>query len=238
MRIFALADLHLSESCDKPMDKFGPRWHRHNLRIHEEWQANVTDEDWILVPGDISWGMRLDESLADLAFIHDLPGKKLFLKGNHDYWWQSLNKVKKTVAKEGLHSLHFLQHTALNLGESFTVCGTRLWLLPDDQRFTAKDEKILLREQSRLKLSLEAAKKIRGERELLFMSHYPPLNKKLEATSISQSLNEHGVSKAIFGHIHNADSPYCISDYILDGISYNLVAADYLQFKPLLIAEE
>lgn len=238
MRIFALADLHLSENCDKPMDKFGPRWYRHNLRIREEWLASVTAEDWVLIPGDISWGMRLEESMADLAYIHDLPGQKLLLKGNHDYWWQSLSKTKKAVAKAGLHSLHFLQHTALNLGERYTICGTRLWLLPDDQRFTTKDEKILMREYSRLKLTLEAAKKIRGERELLFMSHYPPLSKNLEATEISDSLKKYGVSKAIFGHIHNADSPYCISDFMLEGISYNLVAADHLQFKPLLIAEE
>ncbi|MDD7401960.1 MAG: excinuclease ABC subunit UvrC [Clostridiales bacterium] len=231
-RIFALADLHLAQSVNKPMDKFGPAWRDHTQRLQKHWQEEVGDQDYVLIPGDISWAMHLQEAEADLQLLHNLPGQKVLLRGNHDYWWQGLNKIRKFAQDQGWSSLHFLQNDALPLGDRYMVAGSRLWLWSDDQRFGPADAKILQREEARLRLSLQAAHRALDGRQLLVMTHFPPFAKNLVPNPITGLIREAGALACVFGHIHHADSPYCFRQREIDGVLYSLVAGDYLGFKP------
>lgn len=231
-RIFTIADLHLGQSVDKPMDKFGPAWKDHTQRLQDQWRELVADQDYVLIPGDISWAMHLDEAAADLQLLENLPGQKILLRGNHDYWWQSLNKISNYVQAQGWSSLHFLQNSALPLGDRYMVAGSRLWLWPDDQRFTAADDKILQREIARLQLSLQAAAQLPGGRQLIVMTHFPPFAKNLAPSRVTGLIREAGAVASVFGHIHHSGSPYCLNQQVIDGVPYSLVAGDYLGFRP------
>lgn len=237
MRIFIIADTHLSEQADKSMEVFGCRWENYTERLRTHWQREVAEEDTVLLAGDISWAMKLEEAEKDLRFFQELPGQKIFLRGNHDYWWSTLSKVENFCRDKGLDSLHFLQNKALPIGEDFLVAGSRLWLLPDDSRFNQADRKILKREEKRLALSLEDAKAQKSGRRLLVMTHYPPFEKDLQANALTGQIREAGAEAAFYGHIHRADSPYCLDSVEVDGVPYSLVAADHMDFCPRLIAE-
>lgn len=228
MRIFGLADLHLGQSVDKPMDIFGPVWERHAERIDRNWRARVGPDDWVLVPGDISWAMKLEEVLPDLRFIDALPGRKLLLKGNHDYWWTSRGKVEAILPP----SLRLLQNDAVDLGLGIGVVGTRGWSPPEAPRATPEDRKIYDRELGRLQLSLKAAAG-RFER-LIAMLHYPPLYKGIGETGFVPLLREAGVKVCLYGHLHGADHRYAV-DGERDGIRYCFVAADAVDFTPVRI---
>ncbi len=232
MRLFAIADLHLSLSTDKPMDIFGARWENHHEKLAKNWCGLVKKEDVVLIPGDVSWAMNLREAEADLRFLHELPGEKILLRGNHDFWWQGIGKLERFCKEKGFTSLRFLQNNAFLLKEQLVIAGSRLWLFPDDSRFTKADEKILLREKARLQLSLAQAEKYQGRYPILAMTHYPPFRKNFDANPITELFQEAGVRQVVFGHIHNSDSPYCIREKIIEGIPYSLVAADYLDFLP------
>ena len=228
MRVFALADLHLGESVDKPMDIFGPVWERHAERIDRNWRARVGPDDWVLVPGDISWAMTLDEALPDLRFIDALPGRKLLLKGNHDYWWGSRAKVEAVLPP----SLRLLQYDAFDLGEGMGVVGTRGWSPPEAPRSTPQDKAIYDREILRLQLSLKAAKG-RFDR-CIAMLHYPPLYRGIGETAFVPLLREAGVKICLYGHLHGPDHRYAVSGE-RDGIRYYFVAADAVDFTPVEI---
>lgn len=231
MRVFALADLHLGSAVDKPMDIFGPVWDRHAEKIDRNWRAVVGPDDWVLVPGDISWAMKLDEALPDLRFLDGLPGRKLLLKGNHDYWWTSRGKVEAALPP----SLRLLQHDAVELGEGIGVVGTRGWTPPEAPRATAEDRKIYDREILRLQLSLKAA---RGRFErVLAMLHYPPIYAGLGETAFAPLLREAGVRICLYGHLHGADHRYAVRGD-RGGIRYYFVAADAVDFTPVEISWE
>lgn len=233
MIVYALADLHLGEAVDKPMDLFGSHWDRHAERIKEQWEALVQPEDIVLIPGDISWGINLRESKPDLAFIHQLPGQKILSRGNHDYWWPTVGKLRKFCADEGFDSLVFQQNDAVPLGERYVLAGTRLWNFPEDSKQAGTDRKIFDRELIRLELSLEAAKPYQEQgRELVVMTHYPPVRKHLGPSVITERLKEAKATKLVFGHIHQRKSPYAFERRQIDGIECSLVAADFLDFKP------
>jgi len=225
MRIFALADLHLAGSVDKPMDVFGPAWERHAERIDANWRARVGADDWVLVPGDISWAMTLEEAAADLAFLGDLPGRKILLKGNHDYWWGSRAKVEAVLPA----GLTLLQNDAVDLGEGTGVVGTRGWLPPGAPRATDQDRKIYDRELQRLALSLQAA----GDRfeRLVAMLHYPPIYAGLGETGFVPLLRDAGVRVCLYGHLHGPDHRYAVEGE-RDGVRYVFVAADAVDFTP------
>lgn len=238
MKIFVLSDPHLGFRVDKPMDRFGRRWEAHSEKIAHNWKALVGEDDSVLIPGDISWALRLDEALDDLRFLHELPGRKILLRGNHDYWWQSLAKVETFCLSEGFTSLSFLQNTAIPLGDEFVVAGSRLWLWNDDPRFKAADQKIFSREEIRLRLSLEAAKEFTEKgRRLLVMLHYPPFPRNLRENSITAMISEAGAEAVYFGHIHQQNSPYAFTGKMVGGIPYSLCSADYLNFTPVLAAQ-
>lgn len=231
-RIFAIGDLHLSLSVEnKAMDVFGPGWANHVARLKEGWQDTVGEEDLVLVPGDISWGLRLEEALADLEFIHGLKGTKVLLRGNHDYWWTGYSKVKSVLPP----SVKAVQNDAL-LWNGVIVGGTRGWNTPLSPDFSeSKDRKIFEREKLRLGLSLQAMDAKDGRLRVV-MLHYPPFNEKGEPTDFADLIRGHGVDHAVYGHLHGRS---CLGSFEggHEGTTYHLVSADHLQFVPRLIAE-
>jgi predicted phosphohydrolase len=227
VRIFGLADLHLGSAVDKPMDVFGAHWENHPARIAEQWRAKVHDDDWVLVPGDISWAMTLEEALPDLEWIHALPGRKVLLKGNHDYWWGSRAKVEAVLPD----SIRLLQNDAVDLGGGVAAVGTRGWTPAGAPRATGHDEKIYAREVHRLQLSLKAGA---GFEHLIAMLHYPPVYEGLGETDFVPPLREAAVAACLYGHLHGADHRYAV-DGTQDGIRYHFVAADAVGFRPVRI---
>lgn len=221
MSLFAIADLHLSLGVDKPMDVF-PGWENYVERLEQNWRALVRPEDTVVIAGDISWGLDIAESRADFAFLDRLPGRKLLLKGNHDLWFSTKTKVERFFAENGFSTLEILFNNAFRYGD-YAICGTRGWM--NDQT----DKKVLLRECGRLRLSLEAAKKIGGE-PIVFL-HYPPIYGSGECYEILEVLHEYGIRQVYYGHIHGYSSGYAINGERI-GIDFRLVSCDFLQFTP------
>lgn len=240
MKLFALADLHLAGSVDKPMDIFGSRWRAHVEQIVDNWTRQVGPEDTVLIGGDISWAKSLDEALSDLTLLHQLPGRKILLRGNHDYWWTTIRKLEAFCQAQGLTSLHFLRNDACPAA-GFYICGTRGWLLPSDSEFSSNDEKILRREMIRLELSLKALEQLKKRTDGLGASvalmHYPPITEKGEGSDLSRLLSDAGLDLCLFGHIHH-DVPFYDSRPKIDGVRYIMVASDQIDFSPLLIGED
>lgn len=226
MRVFALADPHLSSANPKPMDVFGSHWAGHPEVLFERWAQVVEPDDLVLVPGDISWAMRLSEALPDLQALAALPGQKVLLRGNHDYWWPSISKLRQRLPER----MHALQNDALRFG-SVTVAGTRGWVCPGSVDFSSEEEKVYLRELERLKLSLASARGLGGDK-LVVMLHYPPTNSRLEPSGFTNLLLEAEPDVLVFGHLHNPreDAPRVIDK--LGDTAVHFVAADFLEFTP------
>ena len=228
MSLFALGDLHLSLGEDKPMDVFAG-WNDYVQRLEENWKRLVTDEDTVVLAGDISWGMKLEETLTDFRFIDSLPGKKLLLKGNHDYWWSTKRKMDAYLQENGLTSMQILFNNAYRVGE-YAVCGTRGWFLEND---TPEDVKVLKREVGRLKLSLEEALKLQGE-PVVFL-HYPPYYRGVECPEIMDVLLEYGIKKCYYGHIHGKKNFRLAFEGVYKGVDFRLISCDKVGFMPVLV---
>ena len=229
MRLFAIADPHLSSADPKPMDIFGPHWQGHPEAFFGGWREVVRDGDLVLVPGDISWAIRLEGALPDLQDIAALPGQKVLLRGNHDYWWPPIGKLRKALPP----GMYALQNDALKFGP-VVIAGTRGWLSPGSSDFSEEDERIYRRELERLKLSLKAAKKLGGDR-LVVMLHYPPTNGRLEPSGFTDLLREAAPDALVFGHLHGEDGRRVIEK--LGHTAVHFVAADALKFRPKLVLE-
>ena len=227
MRIFAIADPHLSRADPKPMDIFGGNWEGHPDAFFEGWREVVRDGDLVLVPGDISWAMKLDEALLDLRDLAELPGDKVLLRGNHDYWWPSISKLRAALPA----GMYAVQNDALRFGD-VVIAGTRGWVCPGGHGFSEQDEKIYRRELDRLRLSLAEAKKAGGEK-LIVMLHYPPTNVRLEPSGFTDILLKHAPDALVFGHLHGDDR--VIRE--LGATDVHFVAADALRFRPELVLE-
>ena len=223
MRLFAIGDLHLSLFADKPMDMFGEAWRGHAARLESAWRESVAEDDWVLLPGDISWAMRLEEALPDLLFLAALPGKKLLLRGNHDYWWNSRAKLVSMLPPD----MRLLQNDCLDIG-GVTVCGTRGWTCPGAAGFSAADEKIFQRERIRLELSLKAAD---TGAEKLVMMHFPPFNERRQQSAFTELIEAYGVKTVIYAHLHGKAHRQAFEGE-RNGVTYRLVAGDYLGFRP------
>lgn len=229
MRIFALGDPHLSLSTDKPMDIFGPNWDDHAARLEAAWRAAVNPEDAVLLPGDISWAMSLYEAKADLDFLAALPGTKVLLRGNHDYWWNSISKVRAALPG----GMHAVQNDSLVLG-GVAVLGTRGWVCPGGALFDpATDQKLYERELIRLELSLKSAP---AGLPKLCMLHYPPFNERRQQSGFTELLEAYGVERAIYGHLHGKACRNAFEG-LRNGVEYTLCSADHLEFTPKLILE-
>ena len=229
MALYTIGDLHLSLGSDKPMDIFGDRWQNYVEKIQRGFSA-VTENDTTVLCGDLSWGMSLEESLNDLTFIHNLPGRKILMKGNHDYWWNTAAKMQRFFDEHGLRSLEILHNNCLYYND-ISLCGTRGWFYELDNQGT-HNEKVLLREIGRLESSLKAA----GEHEKLVFLHYPPLYQGYRCPEILRLLKEYGVKLCCYGHLHGASHRRAIEG-MWDGTEFSLVSADYLKFVPKKICE-
>lgn len=232
MSIYAIADLHLSFSpeVEKPMDLFGNAWRNHAERLKQNWLELIKTEDTVIIPGDISWGLRISEAIPDLDWIDALPGKKVIFKGNHDLWWQSISKLNDMY-----ESIHFVQNTAYEV-EGYYICGSRGWIGPGHDDFKPSDEKIYNRELMRIKMSLDDAKR-QGAEKIIGVLHYPPSAGNTAGSSITDMFTEAGAEQVIYGHLHGPDSHRCGLKGRYNGVEYKLVALDYLNCRPLLIKE-
>lgn len=228
MRVWAIADLHLAVSTpDKKMDVFGPRWENYMEKIRQNWLHVVGKDDLVLIAGDISWAKKLDKATLDLEWIESLPGTKVMIKGNHDYWWESVGKVRQKLGP----STHVIQNDAFHWGD-FSIGGARLWDTPEyrfwgEKPLTAEDERIFERELQRLEMSLMALKKDAPYK--IAMTHYPPVGPLLAPSRASHLFEKYGVHTCVFGHLHNINPPFGAAR----GVNYYLTSSDALEFKPL-----
>lgn len=230
MTIWALGDLHLAFGVDKPMDVFGDHWRDHPARIRDAWSARVAPDDVVLVAGDISWGLRLDEALPDLEFVASLPGRKYLIKGNHDPWWSSRSKVERVLPA----GLRLVQSDAHDLGDGVAVTGTRGWTLPGTPGYDPeRDERIFRRELGRLRRGLEALDALSPRRRLV-MLHYPPIWPGVLDNDVTRLLRSFLVDECVFGHLHGDDLALAFEG-TLDGVRYRLVSCDHVDFTPVAL---
>ena len=226
--IYSISDLHLGNNVDKPMDVFGKKWEGHFDKIKKDWIEKVSEGDVVLISGDISWGMTLEEAKPDLFSIAELPGTKILLKGNHDYWWQSLSKVKG-ILPDGVY---VLQNDVLRIGK-YLFCGSRGWTM---EKPTEEDKKIYDRELIRLELSLTAMSKLREEGDVVIgMTHFPPFEVSLEATPVTDLFARYGVETVVYGHLHG--NVYAKKKVYLSGTNYYLTSCDLVDFALVKVSD-
>lgn len=227
MSVYAIGDTHLSFSTDKPMDIF-KGWDDYAKRLENNWQHLITEEDTVVINGDISWAMGLEEAEKDLEFINNLNGIKIISKGNHDYWWNTITKMENFCKENGFDSIKFLHNNAYKVG-NVSIAGTRGWF------FDAESEnvdKVMARECARLQRSIDEARKLGGE--VVVFLHYPPVSMHKVCEPIMNVLKENNIERCYYGHLHGGAIKGAIND-VYDGIKFQLVSADYLEFCPLFI---
>jgi len=227
MSLYAIADPHLSLGTDKPMDIF-KGWSDYVQRFEASWRHLIGENDTVVLPGDISWAMHLEDALEDLSFINSLPGRKIIGKGNHDYWWNTMSKMNRFCTENRLDTISFLFNNAY-LVDGVAVCGSRGWYFDDP---TDNAELVISREAGRLRMSIEEAKKL-GDNPVVFM-HYPVVYDSGVCQPFMDVLKEYDISRVYFGHIHGSKNPM-LKHFEYDGISFSLISADYLNFTPKLI---
>ncbi len=230
MALYTIGDLHLSFGSDKPMDIFGGKWADHPKRLAENF-AELKAEDVTVLCGDLSWGMSLEESAADFRFIGELPGRKVILKGNHDYWWTTASKMNRFFAENGIETVELLHNNCVLYGE-LAICGTRGWFY-EEETGGEHDKKIMNRELMRLEASLKAA----GEREKLCFLHYPPRYGNYVCREIVELLRTYGVTECYYGHLHGPGQKGAVQGWV-EGVHYQMVSADYLGFAPRKIRDD
>lgn len=230
MSLYAIGDLHFSTSVNKPMNIFGDNWDNHEIKIIDSWRLKVRPEDTVLVLGDTSWGINLEEAKSDLDIISELPGQKFFVKGNHDYWWTTVTNLNKLY-----DNCKFMQTNFYEYGE-YAICGGRGWICPNNVKFDSKDEQIYKREENRIRISLEAARK-NGYEKIIVVTHYPPTNDKLEESLFTRLYEEYKVEKVIYGHLHGRESFKMGLKGIRNGVEYILASCDYLNFDLIKILD-
>lgn len=224
MKLFACADLHLGFSSDKPMNIFGDHWNEHYAKIKRDWYEKVTDDDLVIVAGDVSWAMRMEDALVDLEWVNALPGKKVFVKGNHDYWWQSLSKM------QGRFDTITYIHNNYYASGGLAICGSRGWSLPGSESFQKEDEKIYQREIRRLERSLELASQDPSVKHIVVALHYPPLQPYSKDNELVALLKKYEIKEVVYGHLHDEYSWNFAIKGEFEGINYHLVSVDYLDF--------
>jgi len=226
MRVFAISDLHLSINNPKPMNIFGPTWENYVDDIFADWDKKVTDDDMVIVAGDISWAMNLEDAVCDLELIGKNKGKKIIVRGNHDYWWSTISKVRGVLPP----NFYALQNDAIKI-EDKVFCGSRAWSVPEKGEPTPEDKKILDREVIRLRMSFEKAKALatNGEK-IIAILHYPPFNSRREDSDFTRLIEEFGITTVVYGHLHGNQ---CKSDLIVNknGVTYYLTSCDKLGNK-------
>ncbi len=226
MKIYAISDLHISTNTNKPMDVFGGNWVGYLDKIRADWQSKVSDQDLVLIGGDISWAMNIEDAKKDIESISDLKGEKIIIKGNHDYWWSGIGKVRDILPP----NFYALQNDSIKI-DNVVICGSRCWSVPGSPDFNQQDMKIYLRETERLKLSLKSAEKMREQGDkLLALVHFPPFNVKRENSAFTDIFEEFKVDSVIYGHLHgkNVRADKFINK---NGVNYYLTSCDQVDNK-------
>ena len=224
MALYAIGDTHLSLYKDKPMDIFGPRWENHTEKLKNGF-SQLDDDDLCVICGDISWGMGMEETKDDFLFIDSLPGKKLILKGNHEYWWSTAAKARRFFEENGISSIDVIHNNSYEYGE-YAICGTRGWFY-EEEKGNEHDGKIMRREIMRLEASLKAA----GDKKKLVFLHYPPIYQKYQCGEILELLKQYEVRLCCYGHIHGKCCDFAFNGW-MGGTEFRLVSADFLNFIP------
>jgi predicted phosphohydrolase len=227
MALYAIGDLHLCLGAPKPMDVFGGAWVGYMEKLKEGLSV-ITENDTTVLLGDLSWALDLENAKADFTFINAIPGKKIILKGNHDYWWSTAAKFRKFCDDNGFSDIELLNNNCI-FYEDMAICGTRGWFF-EENRSGEHDEKVFKRELMRLEASLKAA----GEREKLVFLHYPPRYKGYTCDEILELLRKFGVRRCFYGHLHGPSHKLAMEG-LWDGIEFRLVSADYLEFQPFTV---
>lgn len=227
MALFAIGDLHLSLGCDKPMDIFSG-WSNYVPLLKENWNSVVNENDTVVIPGDVSWAMDFETLKPDFEFIEKLPGKKIILKGNHDYWWCTMSKMKRFIEENGFHTISIL-HNSAAVAEGVSICGSRGWFFDEAE---GGDRKILLREAGRLETSVREAEKT-GLEPVVFL-HFPPVYGNMECPEIIEILKNHHIKRCYYGHLHGKAIGKAVTGAYKD-IIFRLVSSDALRFFPLII---
>ncbi len=230
MAIYALADLHLSFGTDKPMDVFGDAWGDYTEKIKANWQSIVKADDLVIIPGDVSWATYIENAYEDFKFINGLNGKKVIVKGNHDYWWTTLSKMNKFLTENCFDTITILNNTAIGF-EDTAICGTRGWWYKDVQ--SKEDERILDREKKRLILGLEEAVKLKKDR-IVAALHYPPIDASSTKCDFFEILKAYNVETCVYGHLHSYAHKSAVLGEVA-GIKLQLVSGDFVEFKPVLV---
>ncbi len=240
MSLYVIADLHLStlDSTDKSMEVFGKRWDGYMTRIKSNWERLVTENDTVVIPGDISWALSLEEAVSDLKFIDSLPGRKILGKGNHDFWWCTMKKHAELFTANGIKTISFLFNNAYETDE-YIIAGTRGWWWDDDAKNQPDNtdfEKMTRRESIRLRASLDEAMKLKrdsADKEIIVFMHFPPYWNKKASDALIDILKEYGIKHVYFGHIHSpiAEEP----SFEHEGIHMQLISADHLGFIPKIV---
>ncbi len=225
MAVYTISDLHLSFSCNKPMSIF-KGWENHTQRIAANWRRLVTDDDTVVLPGDFSWGLKIDETIEDFKYLESLPGQKIILKGNHDLWWGTKKKITEFFEQNGIKTVNVLYNNAYFV-DGIAICGTRGWFYDCAQG----DDKIIMREAGRLETSLSAAAGFKVTPTVFL--HYPPVYKDYVCGEIIDVLKRYNIKKVYHGHIHGAGLNNAVSEY--DGISFKLVSCDCIGFTPVRV---
>lgn len=226
MAIYTIADLHLSFSTDKPMDIFGQNWKNYEEKIKQDWQSKVKPEDTVILPGDFSWAMYLDETERDFQFINNLSGKKILLKGNHDYWWTTVTSMRRYIKENNFENIDFLYNNSYEI-EDRIIVGTRGWTLSEEQ----EDIRLTKREVDRLELSIKYGISKYGEdKEIICFLHYPPVTQKYVNTDYIELMKKYNIRRCFYGHLH-ANSIQDAVEGNVNGIELKLVSSDGLNFK-------
>ena len=234
MAIYVIADLHLSFSQNKPMDIFGNNWENHAEKIRNNWIKKVKQDDYVILPGDFSWATYIEDTKLDFSYLNSLPGRKILLKGNHDYWWTTLASMRKFVKENEFENIDFLYNNSY-LVEDKIIVGTRGWNILDSE----DDKKMIKRETARLELSIkDGIQKHGSEKEIIAFLHYPPITQnnlnKLENREFINMLKKYNIKRCYYGHLHGQSHKDAVTG-IIDGIEYKLISADYLNFDLQLI---
>ena len=240
MALFVMSDLHLDTvTNEKSMEVFGNRWQGYIQKIKNNWSRLITEDDTVIIPGDISWALSMEDSIADLKWIDKLPGKKILMKGNHDFWWSTLSKLRKAFEENGINSIDLLYNNAL-VAENYVLAGSRGWFVDKAvqpvKSVNADHTKIINREVIRLKLSLNEAVKLREEtgKEIICFFHFPPVWGDFECLEILNTIKEYNITRVYFGHIHGCYSQG--SMFRWENIELRMISADFLDFIPQIIA--
>jgi predicted phosphohydrolase len=239
MSLFVISDLHLDTvTNEKSMEVFGNRWQNYIEKIKNNWSRLVTNDDTVIIPGDISWALTIEESIPDLKWIDSLPGKKIIMKGNHDFWWATLAKLNKAFCENGINTIDILYNNALEV-ENFILAGSRGWFVDKSvqpiKSVPVDHEKIINREVIRLRLSLDAAKHIQEAtgKEIIAFFHFPPVWRDFECKEILEVLKEYNIARCYFGHIHGCYAQSSVFKW--ENIEFRMISADFIDFIPQII---